>query len=310
MNRPRVTLLESQHNALVEYLDSDENGFERAAIALFRRIEDAVDKLDASDRYLCVDVIPFQQEWINSASENHLDYQLKPLCEIYRRCEEEQLVFGFVHNHPSGGQCFSRKDDANEKTLLQAVSNRNGKGISFVALLWAGSEWSARIRYAQTPNKIIEVRHVSIIGQHIKIYGAKAANVDGNDAFARQEAAFGKPFVDMLQSLRVGVVGSGGTGSSVLTLLARSGVGEIVIVDDDRFEASNLNRVRGARRGDVGEYKTTVLKRFLDEVDLPVSVAGYQSKVDESPEAVDALASCDLLFGYTMTKLVERLLPQ
>jgi hypothetical protein len=63
-----------------------------------------------------------------------------------------------------------------------------------------------------------------------------------------EEAAFGKPFNQMLQSLRVAVIGLGGTGSPVATLLARSGVGELVLIDGDRLEASNLNRVRGYRR--------------------------------------------------------------
>nr|WP_287301218.1 ThiF family adenylyltransferase [Mesorhizobium sp.] len=71
----------------------------------------------------------------------------------------------------------------------------------------------------------------------------------------RQEAAFGEPFNEKLRSLRVAIVGGGGTGSSVATLVARAGVGELIIIDGDLLEDSNLNRVRGYRRRDVGESK-------------------------------------------------------
>lgn len=299
MNEPRITLLESQHKALTDYLDADENGHERAAIVLFRRIADTVGGLNPSDRYLCVDVIPFEDEWVSSASAIHIDFKLEPFCELYRRCEEEELVFGFVHNHPTGYEEFSDTDDENEKRLLRAISNRNGTDISFVSLLWSKSNWFGRVRYADNPDNVVNVRHVSVIGDRLQLFGCKSVDTGDDDILARQEAAFGKPFVDKLQSLRIGVIGSGGTGSAILTLISRSGVGEIVNIDDDKLERSNLNRVRGSRKRDVGEYKTKILKQFIDEIELPVRVAEYNCKIDESPAAIDALASCDLIFGCT-----------
>ena len=45
-----------------------------------------------------------------------------------------------------------------------------------------------------------------------------------------------------LHSARVGIAGAGGLGSNVAMMLARSGVGRLLIVDGDRVEPSNLNR--------------------------------------------------------------------
>jgi hypothetical protein len=118
------------------------------------------------------------------------------------------------------------------------------------------------------------------------------------DALARQTAAFGKLFVDNLRSLRVAVVGLGGTGSPTVTLLARSGVGELILIDPDDLEESNLNRVRGAARSDVGTNKAQLQERYLRSLDLGAAVAAVPSYVD-SPSGVDALASSDVIFGCT-----------
>ncbi|MCL6647165.1 MAG: ThiF family adenylyltransferase [Chloroflexi bacterium] len=50
-----------------------------------------------------------------------------------------------------------------------------------------------------------------------------------------------------LRRLRVGVVGAGGTGSLVAELLVRAGVGQVVLIDDEKVEEVNLNRVLHAR---------------------------------------------------------------
>ncbi|PWJ56209.1 adenylyltransferase and sulfurtransferase [Quadrisphaera granulorum] len=58
-----------------------------------------------------------------------------------------------------------------------------------------------------------------------------------------------------LRAARVGVVGAGGLGSPVLAYLAAAGVGELVLVDDDAVEASNLQRQVLHGAADVGRPK-------------------------------------------------------
>jgi len=84
-----------------------------------------------------------------------------------------------------------------------------------------------------------------------------------------------------------------------LALAARAGLGELVLVDKDPLAASNLNRVRGLTRLDVGEVKSKALKTFIEGIGLAVKVAAIASDVDTDPAAVDALASCDVLIGCT-----------
>jgi hypothetical protein len=224
---------------------------------------------------------------------------MKPLREVFRRCDDEALVFGFVHNHPFGIEGFSQDDDVNELRILEALSNRNGVDVHLVSLVLSNDSWVVRVRSAATPDVPLAARHISVLGGGIFMHGYKKADVDDKHMHARQAAAFGAPFVDMLRSLRVGVVGGGGTGSPTVTLLARAGVGELVLIDNDLLEASNLNRVRGAGLADVGKNKAKILGDFLGSMGLPVRVAVIDSLVDASPSAVDALSSCDVIFGCT-----------
>jgi len=308
MNNPRITLLASHEEQLLKYFEEHPNGHERAAIVLFRRIADPLNELTISDRYVAVKVIPFDETWITSSSESHINFKIKFLRESFRQCEEESLVFGFVHNHPTGFPEFSDIDNENESTLLQALTNRNGRAINFVAMLWTNNSWKARIRHGQAPNEVQKVRHILIHGRPLKMFEYKKSAAADDNLSARNAAAFGQPFVDKLNSLRVGVVGAGGTGSPTLTLLARAGVGELVIVDNDELEKSNLNRVRGAKFNDVGKNKARILQDFINSLNLLTKVSVFESLIDQDPNAVDALSSCDVIFGCTDDQIGREIL--
>jgi hypothetical protein len=300
-------MLASQEEHLTRFLDSHPLGHERAAIVLFRRLHVNVPGLTQSDRYLAVEIIPFDDSWIQSSSGAHVAFELKHFRELLRRCEEESLVFGFVHNHPGGPPEFSSVDDANEETLVTAIRNRNGDGIHFIAMLWSQGKWKARIRHGAHPRVSERARHVLIVARPFRLHLDAPISSD-DELFERQAAAFGRPFIEQLHSLRIAVVGAGGTGSPTIALLARAGVGEIVVIDGDKLERSNLNRVRGARVDDVGNNKAVIQKQFVDGLGLPVQVAAIDCFVDLSPQAVDALASCDVIFGCTDDQVGRELL--
>jgi len=298
MSQSRISMLGSQEATLTRFLDSHPLGHERAAIVLFRRFHITVTGLEESDRYLAVEIIPFEDSWVTSSSGAHVAFELKYFRELFRRCEEESLVFGFVHNHPGGPAEFSLTDDENEKTLVTAIRNRNGKDIHFVAMVWSQETWKARVRHGAAPYLVEPARHVLIVARPLSVHLNEPGSLD-DELFARQAAAFGQPFVAQLRSLRIAVIGAGGTGSPTITLLARAGIGEIVVIDGEKLERSNLNRVRGASASDVGSNKAQILKKFVDSLALPVNIAAFDNHVDLSPQAIDALASCDILFGCT-----------
>ena len=83
-------------------------------------------------------------------------------------------------------------------------------------------------------------------------------------------------------------------------LLARLGVGGIVLIDDDIVEVSNLNRLHGAKRADADAMrpKAEVLAREIADLALGIRVVPVRAWV-ESESARDVLKSCDVVFGCT-----------
>lgn len=83
--------------------------------------------------------------------------------------------------------------------------------------------------------------------------------------FSRTELLLGKGALQKLKNSRVAVFGIGGVGGYVVEALARSGVGELDIIDNDTVALSNINRQIIASHSTVGQYKTDVMeKRLLD----------------------------------------------
>lgn len=296
---PRIVLLSSHAEQLRAYFENRPHGHERAAVIFFRRLQRSVPGLPDSDRYLSVDIVPFENKWITSSSPSHVNFETQYLREMFRRAEDENLVFGFAHNHPEGKLEFSTIDDSNEKVLVNALASRNGIESHLIAVLFAEEEWTARIRIGKIPENPLPIRHLSVVGTGFSVYGAQHLHQDANEIFSRQMTAFGAPFTRIMQSLRFVVVGNGGTGSPTANLLVRSGAGEVILIDYDPLEGSNLNRVHGSRVIDVGKNKAEILADHLNEIGLPCTVVAVKGTIDQDITAIEALSSADVVFGCT-----------
>ena len=83
--------------------------------------------------------------------------------------------------------------------------------------------------------------------------------------FSRTELLLGKENMERLAGARVAVFGIGGVGGYTVEALARSGVGTLDLIDDDKVCLTNINRQIIATRSTVGKYKVDVAKdRILD----------------------------------------------
>lgn len=84
--------------------------------------------------------------------------------------------------------------------------------------------------------------------------------------FSRTEALIGKEGLEKLKNARVAVFGVGGVGGYVVEALARSGVGEIDLIDSDKVSVSNINRQIIALHSTVGRYKTEVMAERIKDI--------------------------------------------
>ena len=83
--------------------------------------------------------------------------------------------------------------------------------------------------------------------------------------FSRTETLIGKEGIEKLKKSKVAVFGIGGVGSFVVEGLARAGIENLIIVDFDKYDITNINRQLGALHSTIGKYKVDVMKeRILD----------------------------------------------
>lgn len=81
--------------------------------------------------------------------------------------------------------------------------------------------------------------------------------------FIRTEALLGKEAMKRLADSRIAVFGIGGVGGYVVEALARSGVGALDLIDNDKVDLSNLNRQIIASRDTLGRYKTEIMQERI-----------------------------------------------
>ena len=90
--------------------------------------------------------------------------------------------------------------------------------------------------------------------------------------FERCYSLLGNDYLDILGTKHIAVFGIGGVGSYVCEALARTGVGEITIVDSDVVSESNINRQIIALHSTVGQYKTDVMKSRIADINPDIKV--------------------------------------
>ena len=84
--------------------------------------------------------------------------------------------------------------------------------------------------------------------------------------FSRTQLLLGEQAMDKLSKSRVAVFGIGGVGGHTVDALIRSGIGEIDLIDNDKFSISNINRQIFATQKTVGEYKVEAAARHIADI--------------------------------------------
>jgi molybdopterin/thiamine biosynthesis adenylyltransferase len=117
---------------------------------------------------------------------------------------------------------------------------------------------------------------------------------------ARFTSAFGKEAHQRLRRSTVAVIGAGGTGSAAIPILARAGVGRIIVADSDRVSESNLERMHGSRPEHAANAvpKALLAYEHVHAIDPTVTVEAYIGRLPQK-EIVDAVATADVVLGCT-----------
>ena len=87
--------------------------------------------------------------------------------------------------------------------------------------------------------------------------------------------------VELLKNSRVLIIGAGGLGSACAPYLAASGVGEIILVDDDVVDLTNLQRQITYTSENIGQNKVIAAKAFLETLNPLIKVTVFSQRADE-----------------------------
>lgn len=95
--------------------------------------------------------------------------------------------------------------------------------------------------------------------------------------FSRTQLVLGKDNMDVLSKARVAVFGIGGVGGYTVEALARSGVGQLDLIDDDKVCLTNINRQIIALRSTIGQYKVDVAAARIHDINPDCIVKTYKT---------------------------------
>lgn len=216
--------------------------------------------------------------------------------ELIREAAKRGMAILKIHSHPGGMNTFSDFDDNSDASFLGSVHAmlEDKQPHASAVMLPCGRVFA---RVLDCKDKFHPCGLVSVVGDNLDLwYAAATAEVP---EFARRHAqVFGAGTVDMLRRMRIAVVGCSGTGTPLIEQLVRLGVGKLLLIDPDRSEWRNLNRMYMTKAADanLGRLKVDVLAEAIGHIGLGTEVVPMAKDL-ATPEVIRAVAECDLVFG-------------
>ena len=286
-----ILVTSRDHDRIMDHLfpgDDDEHG------AILRA---GVVRSDSCLRLLVQDVQP--AEFGTDYVAGRYGYRALTPTFIHReilRCRDSRLAYLAIHNHDSDRHVdFSRIDLESHERGYPALLDI-GRGVPVGALVYGRRSVAADI---WLPDGVrLSLGTYRVIGRHIeRLYSQRQKERQSDNEHDRQVRMFGAAGQEILQASKVAVIGLGGVGSLVSEYLARLGVGNLVLVDPDHIESTNLSRVVGATRVDVetGQLKTQIAVRHAREMAVHAELQPVARDVSHDSVA-RLIRDCDFVF--------------
>lgn len=205
--------------------------------------------------------------------------------------EEDDLALVLIHSHPGGLFAFSDVDDESDRQVIPGLFEALGP-LHGSAIMTPNGAVRARLYAPDMRPHPVDL--VSVAGDDLSFWWNDRASL--TSAVVRP-LAFTSGMTEELGRLTASIIGVSGTGSILAEQAARLGFGRIVMIDFDRVEPRNLNRVLNATMRDA-ESRTLKVEMFAAAIrsyradDVPVPVAASVA----TREAVLAASVADILF--------------
>ena len=249
MNPPtNLTITNVDHRKLRDHLFPGD-GLEAAAILLCARTPGPRVRLLVKEVLL----VPH-----SACKERRSDYLVWPgsaIEEAIDLAEADGLSLILTHSHPAGLFGFSRHDDRSDLATMPGIFQALG-GLHGTAIMTPDGAMLARL-YRQDLSPMA-VESVMVAGDDLTWHWADMQ-------FSPRPTAFTSEATKELGRLSACVIGVSGTGSLVAEQLARLGFGQVILIDFDKLELRNLNRIVNSTLEDAKAQRPKVFA-FADAV--------------------------------------------
>jgi threonine dehydrogenase-like Zn-dependent dehydrogenase len=294
--RYRMRLLAEQYRQLRDLLGDETR--EQAAFLVCAQARAA----DAA-LLLVREILPLASDDLRVQAADQLSVAPAAMLRAARRAAALEGSVCMVHTHPGarGAVGFSRADDwGNRRTFEFFCGQLPGRPHS--CLVFSGDLRCVAGRVHESAEQWSELDEVVVLDETRRMVVPPVAAAAGlvGERFDRQARLLGAAGQRALHSVRVAVVGCGGIGSVVAALLAHSGARDILLVDPDAIEESNLPRLLGACVADVAakRRKVDMLGDYVESHSPGIAVCRVPKCV-EDPELLPLLARAGAIFCGT-----------
>ena len=206
----------------------------------------------------------------------------------------------FMHSHPGvGWQGMSPEDVVAERDRIAPPSRAAGLPLLGLTVGRDGV-WSARFwHWDGRQFDRVWCDKVRVVGHRLQlcVHPSRTTPVTSPTRLRRTVDTWGEDRQSTLSSLRIGIVGLGSVGCIIAETLARIGATDILLVDADRVEEHNLDRLLYGVARDIGRFKVDLVAAQLRRTATAsrFRVDARRSWIQER-DAYAAALDCDVLF--------------
>lgn len=266
---------------------------EAVAIALCGR------SITAERRGLIVhELIPIPYDQCHTRAPDLVHWSTELVKDQLEKARKKHLSVVKIHCHPDGPAYFSHLDTQSDLELFDSVYgwvNDDGPHVSLIML----PDGKLFGRFIEPDLSFTPIDRVRRVGDDLHFWDHQDTTQPLPEQSLRSIQAFGEGTIGQLQKMRIAVVGCSGTGSPVIEQLARFGVGELYLIDPDRIEVKNLNRILNATMEDAiySSLKVDVQKSAIEQMGFGTKVHTYAHNLYDDLDLLRELASFDFIFG-------------
>ncbi len=290
MKNVRVRMTGRQYAKLRAHLFPGD-GKEAVAVALCGRVRHIDDELVVVHR---IELVPHS---LCDRHANRIKWPPTIIEPLLREAAMHDLAIAKIHSHPLDFPRFSVADDESDRNVFESVFGWIDSDRPHTSLIML-PDGGLIGRAIHADGTFSALKSIAVVGDDVRFWSNVIASESIPEFAVRHAQLFGDGTTTLLRRLRIAVVGCSGTGSVVVEQLARLGVGHLILVDPDRVEHRNLNRIVGARRKDAegGAFKVEVLARNIDEMGLETTVKTFPTDL-EVDETIRAVSTADFVIG-------------